>query len=781
MAGRSPRSTKAAPSNGAAPKKRATPEKATRDTRATPDKKATPDTNAAAEKKEKKAAPVKKAGPSTKKGRPGDDGVADPAARSSELRDLIGYHNERYHALDAPEIPDADYDALVRELDQIETDHPELATGDSPTQQVGAPPMGLFDEVRHRVPMMGLDNAFTEAELDAWADRLRRLLPDIDLDTLDFSCEPKVDGVAMSLTYVDGRLTRAATRGDGVVGEDVTANVVTVGDVPKRLRPSAGPYPHHLEVRGEIYMPTAAFAAMNERQLAAGERTFVNPRNSAAGSLRQKDPAVTATRPLAFWAYQIGEVDGVPPEDATGPGPRGTTAWPPGRQSGALAALASAGFPVSPDAVTLTGIGAVFGRCRELAEHRHDLPYEVDGVVVKVDDLALHERLGSTSRAPRWAIAFKFPPEERTTTLRRIQVSIGRTGRATPFAVLEPVFVGGSTVGLATLHNEDQVRLKDVRPGDLVIVRKAGDVIPEVVGPALHVPGAPKRRKGRWRFPTTCPSCGAPLVRLEGESDTYCTNIDCPAQRVQRIVHFASRSAMDIEGLGDQRVVQLVGAGLLGDPADLYVLTADRFEGLEGYGAVSVGNLLAAIEASKSRPLSRLLVALGIRHLGPTGARALARALGSLQALRAAPAPALAVVEGVGPVIADAVAEFLANPANRGVLDRLTAAGLTMTEPGAPGPRDEGTGPAGAAGPRTLTGKSVVVTGTLEGYTREAAEEAIVARGGRSPGTVSARTLAVVVGDSPGAAKLTKAEALGVPVVDGGRFDELLGTGEVPT
>jgi len=708
-------------------------------------------------------------------------GVDDLAARAAQLRELIEYHNEHYYVLDAPEIPDADYDALARELRQIEADHPELATGDSPTHQVGAAPLGLFDEVRHRVPMMSLDNAISEAELDAWADRLRRLLPGVDLNTLDFSCEPKVDGVAMSLTYVDGRLTQAATRGDGVVGEDVTANVATVRDVPKRLRPEAGPYPHHLEVRGEIYMPTAEFAAMNDRQLAAGERTFVNPRNSAAGSLRQKDPAVTATRPLAFWAYQIGEIDGVPPEEATGAGGTGSAAWPPGRQSEALRALGVAGFPVSPDAVVVRGIGAAFDRCRELAEHRHDLPYEVDGVVVKVDDLALHERLGSTSRAPRWAIAFKFPPEERTTTLKHIEVSIGRTGRATPFAVLEPVFVGGSTVGLATLHNEDQVRLKDVRPGDLVIVRKAGDVIPEVVGPALHAPGAPRRRKPRWKFPTVCPSCGGPLVRLEGESDTYCTNIDCPAQRVQRIVHFASRSAMDIEGLGDQRVVQLVGAGLLADPADLYVLRADRFEGLEGYGTVSVGNLLAAIEASKSRPLSRLLVALGIRHLGPTGARALARAMGSLDALLGAAPEALAAVEGVGPVIADSVAEFLINPANRGVLDRLAAAGLTLTEPGATGPAGDGAAPGRDGVPQTLAGKSVVVTGTLEGYTREEAEEAIAARGGKSPGTVSARTLAVVVGQAPGAAKLTKAGALGVPVVEGDRFDELLARGEVPT
>ena len=579
---------------------------------------------------------------------PDDAGEVALAARAAELRDLIEYHNRRYHVLDAPEIPDADYDALVRELSELETTHPDLATPDSPTQSVGAPVSTLFAEVRHRVPMMSLDNAFDVTELEAWVDRLRRLLPDVALDEISFSCEPKVDGVAMSITYVDGRMTQAATRGDGVSGEDVTANVATVGNVPHQLAPEAGPYPHHLEVRGEIYMGTAEFAALNERAAAAGTKAFVNPRNSAAGSLRQKDPAMTATRPLAFWAYQIGEVDGVPPEEATddAPGAPGTSIWPPARQSDALSLLRRAGLPVSPDARTVVGPTAAFARCRELAEHRHDLPYEIDGVVIKVDDLSLHDRLGSTSRAPRWAIAFKFPPEERTTGLLRIEVSIGRTGRATPFAILEPVFVGGSTVELATLHNEDQVRAKDVRPGDLVVVRKAGDVIPEVVGPVTTGPEAPKRRKPPWRFPTECPSCGMALVRLEGESDTYCTNIDCPQQRVQRIVHFASRSAMDIEGLGEERVLQLVREGLATDPADLYGLKVEQLVGLERMGLLSATNLIGALESSKSRPLSRLLVALGIRHLGPAGTRALARAVGTLGTLLEAPTETLAAVEG---------------------------------------------------------------------------------------------------------------------------------------
>jgi DNA ligase (NAD+) len=397
-------------------------------------------------------------------------------------------------------------------------------------------------------------------------------------------------------------------------------------------------------------------------------------------------------------------------------------------------------------------------------------------VVTKVDELALHQRLGTTSRAPRWAIAFKFPPEERTTKLRSIAVSIGRTGRATPFAMLDPVFVGGSTVGVATLHNEDQVQVKDVRPGDLVIVRKAGDVIPEVVGPVLSGPGVPARRKPKWKFPTQCPSCGTPLVRLAGESDTYCTNIDCPAQRVQRIAHFASRSAMDIEGLGEERVVQLVDAGLVTDAADLYHLTVEQLSGLERFAALSAANLVNGIAASTAQPLSRLLVALGIRHLGPTGARAMARALGSLDALMSASEPELAAVDGIGGVIAASVAEFLAAPTNVAVLERLRAAGVATEEPGA---ATAGTGGSEAAA-QTLAGKAVVVTGTVPGFTREEAEEAILSRGGTSPGSVSKKTFAVVVGDAPGASKLTKAEQLGTAVVAGADFATLLETGELP-
>ena len=696
--------------------------------------------------------------------------AADAAQRVEELRAQIAYHDRRYYELDSPEIPDADYDALLRELRQIEGEHPELITPDSPTQRVPGAPTVLFAPVRHLVPMMSLDNAMDLDELEAWAARIARVDP--EALGADFVCELKIDGLAMSVTYEQGRFVRAATRGDGVTGEDVTANVATIAALPKSLRwpRDAGRVPSVMEVRGEVYMPVTAFEELNKRQVEAGQKTFANPRNSAAGSLRQKDPAVTASRELSFWCYQIGERQG---------GPELT------RHSQALELLGACGLPVNAENSVVHGIDEVYAFCTRWRDHRHDLGYEIDGVVVKVDDLALQQRLGATSHAPRWAVAFKFPPEERTTKLRDIMVSIGRTGRATPFAVLEPVFVGGSTVGLATLHNEDQVALKNVRPGDTVVVRKAGDVIPEVVGPVLS---ERPRRSRPWKFPTSCPSCGLPLVRLPGESDTFCANVECPAQRVQRIVHFASRGAMDIEGLGEKRVVQFVEAGLLSSPADVYGLEREKLLALERLGAVSADNLLRAVEASKERPLSRVLVALGIRHLGPTGARALARRFGTLAALRAAPPESLGEVEGVGPVIADSVAEFLQSPANQAVMDQLVAAGLSLSEPGAAGASGvpaRATGGAGSpsVGPQfeqTLEGKSVVVTGTVPGFTREEAEEAIVARGGKSPGSVSAKTFAVVLGSEPGTAKLRKAEEIGVPVVDAGRFTELLETGEIP-
>ncbi|HUA96371.1 MAG TPA: NAD-dependent DNA ligase LigA [Acidimicrobiales bacterium] len=688
---------------------------------------------------------------------PGDGGGLDPVARSAELRDLIAHHNERYHQLDDPEITDAEFDALVRELRTIEAEHPDLVVPDSPTNLIGAPPSTQFAPVVHHVPMMSLDNAFSPEELQAWADRVAKLVPE---DT-DFECELKIDGLAISLVYRDGRFAQAATRGDGTTGEDVTANVATIAAIPAELDAAIGPAPEVLEVRGEVYMPITAFDELNRRQAAASEKQFVNPRNSAAGSLRQKDPSITASRALSFWAYQVGEVQ---------PAPSGPTAALAASQSATLDWLRRAGFPVNPEIHLVQGLDDVFAFCTRWEEHRHDLDYEIDGVVVKVDDLALQRVLGSTSRAPRWAIAYKFPPEERSTKLLDIAVSIGRTGKATPFAVLEPVFVGGSTVSLATLHNEDQVRIKDVRPGDTVIVRKAGDVIPEVVGP-VRTPGT--RRKRAWKFPTTCPVCSAPLVRLEGESDTFCTNLDCAGQRVQRIAHFASRSAMDIEGLGEQRVQLLVDHGLLVDVSDLYTFTADTFAGLEGFAELSIANLLAAIDASRQRPLSRVLIGLGIRHLGQVGSVALARACHDIDGVLSADEATLAAIDGVGPVIAASVVSWFASPVNRAVVERLRLAGLHLSEP----VPDKAT--AGNL-PQTLEGRSVVVTGTLDGYTRDEAEAAVVSRGGKATGTVSKKTYAVVVGRAPGTSKVTKADQLEVPMIDGERFEDFLASGELP-
>jgi DNA ligase (NAD+) len=685
-----------------------------------------------------------------------------------ELRRKIAYHSSRYHQDDEPEISDAEYDELVRDLLSIEEQYPQLRTSDSPTQTVGAPPSPLFAAVRHRVAMMSLDNAFDEAELAAWVQRMTRIAP--EAAEAEFVCELKIDGIAMSITYEDGRYVQAATRGDGVTGEDVTANVATVRAVPQRLDWPKGRrrVPSLVEIRGEVYMPVTAFDDLNRRQEAAGLKVFANPRNSAAGSLRQKDPKITASRDLSFWAYQLGAAEGF---------------QIPTRHSEVLSLLEQAGLPVNPANRLVKGTASVADTCRHWEEHRHDLDYEIDGVVVKIDELALQKKLGATSHAPRWAIAYKFPPEERTTKLLRIDVSIGRTGRATPFAVLDPVVVAGSTVGLATLHNEDQVRLKDVRPGDTVLVRKAGDVIPEVIGPVLA--DRPRRSKP-WAFPTTCPSCGRPLVRLDGESDTFCTNLECPAQRVQRIAHFGSRGAMDIEGLGEKRVVQLVRLGLVSDPGDIYSLTAEQLVSQERLGELSSDNLLKAIEISKSRGLSRLLVALGIRHLGGTGARAVARAFGDLDALIGSSVDALAATEGIGPVIAQSLAEFLAADGNREVIEKLRAAGVSLSEPGT-GRRGSRVG-GSAAGPddgenrlsQTLAGKSVVVTGTLEGFTREEAEAAILARGGKSPGSVSKSTFCVVLGADPGAAKLRKAEQTGTPVVDEAGFKTVLETGELP-
>ena len=667
---------------------------------------------------------------------------SDWSGRADELRRLIDYHTRRYFVDDDPEITDADFDALVAELTTLERDHPEVVRPDSPTQTVGGSVSPLFTEVRHRTPMMSLDKTTSYSDLLAWAKRMDRFIS----GDVAYTCELKIDGLAMSLLYEGGHLIRAATRGDGEVGEDVTANVMTIGEIPHTL---SGAPPDVVEVRGEIYMPIPAFDELNKRQVESAARVFINPRNAAAGSLRQKDPEVTAGRELGFWAYQLGTVQG---------GPEYT------HHTETLDWMRSAGLPVNPHITLVQGLEEVDKYCRDWLRRRHSLAYEIDGTVIKVDDLAQRRELGSTARAPRWAIAYKFPPEEKTTLLKGIMISIGRTGKATPFAMLEPVVVGGAKVSLATLHNEDQVASKDVRPGDTVVVRRAGDVIPEVRGPVLAL-----RPDGlaAWSFPKVCPVCGHTLVRSEGESDTFCVNEECPGQLVQRIAHFASRGAMDIEHLGERTVWQFFEAGLIKDVGDIYDLDFERVAAFEGWGETSIANLKAAIDASKRRPLANLLVGLSIRHLGSTGSQILARQLRHLDRIIEASGDELAAVEGVGPIIGSSVQGFFARAVNRQLVERLRTAGLNFEGPGAPEVA------------QVLAGASVVVTGTLEGWSREEAEDAIKARGGKSPGSVSKKTTAVVAGAEPGMAKLTKAAEMGVPVVDEDGFDHLLKTGEV--
>lgn len=679
-----------------------------------------------------------------------------PKKRVGELREAIRRHNDLYYGSDAPEISDADYDALVRELRDLEAAHPELADADSPSEAVGAAAVTTFDPVTHAIPMTSLDNAMDEDELLAWGDRVAKGLGD---DNAQFVCELKIDGLAISIRYENGELVQAATRGDGKVGEDVTENVKTISSLPKKLPASA---PAVLEVRGEIYMSIAAFQklkadreAENAERLANGRAPLavpVNPRNAGAGSLRQKDPSITAQRDLSLWTYQLGEVVG---------GPDFTS------HHDTLEYLRSLGFPVNPQITLVDSLEQVVSFCHQWKERRHELPYEIDGAVVKVDSLAQRETLGFTSRAPRWAIAFKFPPEEKHTILNDIQISVGRTGRVTPFAVLEPVFVGGSTVSMATLHNRDQVAAKDVRPGDTVVVRKAGDVIPEVVGPVLSK--RPKNSKP-WQFPTTCPcSVKSQLVKSDDQADTRCVEPSCPFQRDQRIIYFASRGGMDIEGLGERTVFALSDAGLVADVGDLYSLTVEQLLTLDGFAKMSAENLVESIQSSRTRPLPKLLTALGIKHLGPAASESLSSAFGTLDAIAAASVEDLSSVDGVGNVIAESIASWFAKDDNTVVIEKLRAAGVDFG-------RVEK-----SDAPQTLVGKAIVVTGTLANFSREGAEVAIKSRGGKSPGSVSAKTFAVVIGESPGASKVTKAEQLGIPMLDESGFEILLETGELPT
>ena len=671
-----------------------------------------------------------------------------------ELRKQVQYHNARYHGHDDPEISDAEFDELARELRQLEIEHPELVDDSSPTLSVGSAAITTFDPVVHRVPMTSLDNAMDESELRAWGDRVAKGLGD---QTVRYVCELKIDGLAISIRYENGVLVQAATRGDGKVGEDVTANVATISSLPKQIASA----PEVVEVRGEIFMSIAAFEKLKaEREAENLERVSngrsplpvpVNPRNAGAGSLRQKDPSITAKRDMSLWSYQLGEVIGGPEFSS---------------HHDTLEFLRTLGFPVNPAITIVDSIEAVTQFCNEWKDRRHELPYEIDGVVIKVDDLSQREQLGFTSRAPRWAIAFKFPPEEKHTLLLDIQVSVGRTGRTTPFAVLEPVFVGGSTVGMATLHNRDQVAAKDVRPGDTVVVRKAGDVIPEVVGPVLS-----KRPKNSepWVFPTQCPCpVKSTLVKLDDVADTRCVEPNCPFQRDQRIMYFASRGAMDIEGLGDRTVFALSDAGLVADVGDLYSVTVEQLLTLEGFAELSAQNLVASIQASRSRPLPKLLTALGIKNLGPAAAESLASEFGSLEAIAVATAEELSAVDGVGGVIAASITSWFAITENAAIIKKLREAGVEFGRVEI------------STLPQTLTGKAVVVTGSLSAYSRDGAEEAIKSRGGKSPGSVSAKTFAVVLGESPGASKVTKAEQLGIPVLNEAGFEILLATGELP-
>jgi DNA ligase (NAD+) len=663
-------------------------------------------------------------------------------ARVNELRELVRYHRQRYFQDDEPEISDAEFDDLYRELEGLEAEFPELVTPDSPTQQLGAAAATTFAEVPHVLPMLSLDNAFNLEDLLAWGKRIERQIT----DPVAFACEPKMDGLAVSLLYEGGKLVRAATRGNGFVGEDVTPNVRTIKSVPKQLRGSD--LPTRLEVRGEVFMPIKAFDELNRRQGDAGARLFANPRNAAAGSLRQKDSRITADRALDIFCYQPGVKEG---------GPRLRT------HMDTLDWLRDLGVPVNPEIKRFDALDDVYEFSERMLDQRHDLGYEIDGVVVKVDDLGQRDELGATSKAPRWAIAYKFPPEEKTTELRHIMVSIGRSGRATPFAQLEPVFVGGSTVSQATLHNEDEVARKDVRVGDTVIVRKAGDVIPEVVGPVLA-----KRPKGlkKWKFPKDCPACGEPLVRVEGEAATNCVNVDCPAQRWGRIVHFAA--AMDIDGLGEERVRQFIDAGLLSDPADIYWLDVERLVQLERIGQKSAQQLVDNIQASKSEQLARLLVGLSAPNVGWATAQDIARELKHLDRIVNASVEELTEVEGIGPIVAQSVHEFFARDRTRQLVEKLRKAGVNFE------------GPAPAAAPdveQTLTGRTFVLTGGLEDFTREGAQAEIEARGGKVTNSVSKKTSYVVVGENPGS-KLAKAEQLGVPLLDEAAFGKLLEEGE---
>lgn len=663
---------------------------------------------------------------------------AEPAQRAARLREQLAEAAHRYYVLDDPHLPDADYDRLLRELEALEAEHPELVTPDSPTQRVGAPPDTAFDPVTHRLPMQSLGNAFSEDEVRDFDRRVREALSEAP-EQVAYAVEPKMDGLAVSLTYEHGVLVRAATRGDGNTGEDVTANIRTIASVPLRLHDNAPPA--LVEIRGEVFLPLAGFEQMNAEQAERGEKAYVNPRNAAAGSLRQLDPAVTARRPLAVFCYALGAVEGF---DV------------PASHMALLEQLARWRLPVSPHNRRVHGIDACLERYAELAKARASLPFEIDGVVYKVDDIALRDELGSVARAPRWAIAHKFPAEEASTTLEDVEFQVGRTGALTPVARLAPVFVGGVTVSNATLHNMDEIARKDVRVGDTVVIRRAGDVIPEVV---RVLPEQRPDDADVIDLPGACPVCGSDVERVEGEAVARCTGgLVCRAQREAALRHFVSRHAMDIEGLGSKLITALIEADLLQSPADIYTLTVEQLAGLERMGDKSAANLVAAIDRSRETTLGRFIFALGIREVGEVTAKSLAAHFGDLDALMAADEEALLAVPDVGPVVAQHVRAFFEEPQNREVIQALRAAGVHW-----PAASRSSGGP--------LQGKTLVLTGTLPDMTRDEAAARIEAAGGRVTSSVSKKTDYLVAGEAAGS-KLAKAERLGVPVLD---QDGLLG------
>jgi DNA ligase (NAD+) len=667
----------------------------------------------------------------------------DPATRIEELRRQIRHFEERYYVHQDSDLTDAEFDALVHELQNLERDHPDLVTADSPTQRVGGRAAEGFASVQHAEPMLSLDNAYNDDELREFDERLRRGLDNFQ-GPVRYVAELKIDGLSLALQYRDGRLVRAATRGDGTIGEDVTANVRTIKDIPHAL--TGGPK-GTIEIRGEVYLPRQEFERTNAEREKAGEPRFANPRNAASGAIRQLDPAQVKKRGLRAFSYQMVSRDGTPETHHE-----------------LLEHLTKWGLPVEPHWKALEGIDQVAAYCREWGEKRSSaarvLPFDTDGVVIKLDTIALRSRLGSTSKFPRWAVAYKFPPEQAETRLQKIDINVGRTGAVTPFAVLEPVFIAGTTVSMATLHNANEVARKDIRNGDRVIVEKAGDIIPQVV---RVVDPDRQDRSERWQMPTHCPRCQSELVRGEDEAVWRCENTSCPAKLQRGLEHFAARHAMNIEGLGESLIARLIADGLITSYADVYRLTPERLEQVERMGRKSAANLISQIEGSKTRDFWRLIYALGIRHVGERGAQSLAGAFGTMDALLRASADQLRAVPDIGPVVAAAVHHYFAQPANQTLIAELKALGLKMDAPmistGAPGP---------------LSGKTFVITGTLSTMSREQATEAIQSLGGKVTGSVSKKTDHVVAGADPGS-KLAKAESLGISVVDEAAFRKLVG------